>query len=326
MKFAAEGGIENGVATRAGEYVPVALASLIPHAALPFELYLKQGIRGTYLLFCSRFTPLTANALTKLGDAGIEALYVPYDDCENYRRHLSQALLENDNLSLSQRYHLSVAISKSLFDAALRNNDLNVVVDVATQVAEHIVERVFSQTVVMQRLFELMFHDYSTYTHANNVAIYCVAMAKALGIASKNELSQIAAGALLHDLGKRHIPQLVLNQSQGLTAKQKSLIRRHPQLGFEELCHRPEVSWGELMMVYQHHERLNGTGYPARIDGREIHPWAQLCAVADVFDALTSERPGRHAWRPDEALRYLSDAQATHYDSEIVQCMIALAT
>lgn len=108
-----------------------------------------------------------------------------------------------------------------------------------------------------------MAHDYYTYTHVTNVCTLCLVLAVGLGIHDRGELLDIATGALLHDLGKRHIPPNVLNYPGRLNDEQWKLIQRHPADGFKELCLRGDLKWGQLMMIFQHHERPDGRGYPA---------------------------------------------------------------
>ena len=108
----------------------------------------------------------------------------------------------------------------------------------------------------------------------------------------------------MHDIGKRHLPPGLLNKTGKLTDPEFALMRQHPQKGFEELCLHGDLKWGQLMMIYQHHERLDGKGYPVQIGGDEIHPWAKICAVADVFDAITSVRPYRKPVPVDAAIEF----------------------
>ena len=86
------------------------------------------------------------------------------------------------------------------------------------------------------------------------------------------------------------------------------------------------MGWGQLMMVYQHHERPDGQGYPVGIEQDEIHPWAEICSVVDVFDALTSERPYRRPMPAPRALEYLQSKAGTQFNAEIVQCWIRVMT
>ena len=109
-----------------------------------------------------------------------------------------------------------------------------------------------------------------------NVAAYCVLAAAAVGLSKKAELAEIAMGGLLHDIGKRFMPRHLLNKNTSFDEDEKRLIRTHPQKGYEELCRFENISFGQLMMVYQHHERIDGTGYPVRVTGAEMHLWAKI--------------------------------------------------
>ncbi len=98
------------------------------------------------------------------------------------------------------------------------------------------------------------------------------------------------------------------------------MIRDHPRCGFAELCLREEMSWGALMMVYQHHERCNGNGYPVGSVDEEIHPWAKICAIADVFDAMTSDRSYHSRAAVGEVLKYFHRQAGHGFDKEMVEC------
>jgi HD-GYP domain-containing protein (c-di-GMP phosphodiesterase class II) len=94
----------------------------------------------------------------------------------------------------------------------------------------------------------------------------------------------------------------------------------HPILGFRKLAHRPELNEGQLMMAYQHHERIDGRGYPVGCVGSEIHPWAKLCSVVDVFEAVTSRRPYRQPLSRSKALELQERESGTAFDAEMLKC------
>ena len=130
--------------------------------------------------------------------------------------------------------------------------------------------------------------------------------------------------ALLHDVGKRSILPNLLQKPGALTDDERKAMQLHPTRGFEELCLRPDLTRGQLMMVYQHHERLDGSGYPVRAVAADIHWMAGICAVVDVFDALTGHRPYRRPASAEEALAHLSNRAGTEYDDEAVRCWASL--
>ena len=130
----------------------------------------------------------------------------------------------------------------------------------------------------------------------------------------------MATGALLHDYGKIDIPEPVLTKPDRLSDDEFGLIRRHPTIGYRKLCDREDMSFSQLMMVYQHHERINGKGYPVGLVGDEIHLWAKICAVADVYEALTSNRPYRRGLLPCEAFDIMEREAGTGLDKGLFEC------
>jgi HD-GYP domain-containing protein (c-di-GMP phosphodiesterase class II) len=168
-------------------------------------------------------------------------------------------------------------------------------------------------------LFQVLYHDYATFTHSANVAFYCGILAAELGY-SRKEIEQIATGGLLHDIGKLEIDDAVLCKPGRLDEAEFRQIRLHPLLGFRKLAHREDLLEGQLMMTYQHHERLDGKGYPVGCAESDIHPWAKLCAVVDVFEALTSQRPYRSPMPHSKALLLQQRDSGTAFDPEMLAC------
>ena len=176
---------------------------------------------------------------------------------------------------------------------------------------------------VFSDLLTVMTHDYSTFSHIMNTCTCCVALAEAYGVRDRTSLSEIGQGALLHDVGKRYISAKLLNKTTPLTKDEQDLIRQHPARGFEELCLRGDLNWGQLMMIYQHHERCDGRGYPTGVVGNDIHEWARLCSVADVHDAITRDRAYHKGASTREAMEYMEREAGHSFDKEISQCWIA---
>jgi len=140
------------------------------------------------------------------------------------------------------------------------------------------------------------------------------------------ELRAVATGAILHDIGKRRVQLSTINKPGQLSPEQRAEIELHPLIGFRELVLQEEASWAPLMMVYQHHERIDGKGYPVGVPGREIHDWAKICSVADVFHALTSHRPYRTPMSTGEAMDFLEEKAGEMFDPETVECWTTIMT
>ena len=146
-------------------------------------------------------------------------------------------------------------------------------------------------------------HDYCTFIHSVNVAILATLTARELGYKGRC-LRYLTMGAILHDLGKLKIPSEILNKSEPLTESELNLIKQHPIEG-EAMLRNADVLPSILRIVRQHHERWDGKGYPDGLSGINIHLDAQIVAVADVYDALTADRPYRKALPPYHALEII---------------------
>src|SRR5262249_29729089 len=141
-----------------------------------------------------------------------------------------------------------------------RRGNLDQRMEQIKELGEKTVRAICRDDIVLTELRGVLYHDYHTFTHSANVAFYCVILAKSLGTSDQAERTAIATGGPRHDPGKLDIPADILTKPGRLTDEEMTVVRRHPTLGFRKLCHRRDLTFGQLMMVYQHHEHLNGKG------------------------------------------------------------------
>lgn len=170
---------------------------------------------------------------------------------------------------------------------------------------------------VISLLTNVQVHDNYIFAHSINVTIYTLAMAVKLGFDDKR-LSEIGLGGMLHDIGKTMIPIEILNKQTKLTDQEFEIIKKHPEYGFENLRNQSSISLLSAHCAFQHHEKIDGTGYPRQLKGDEIHPYAKIMAVADVFDALTSQRAYRKAMLPHNAMEIIFAGANTHFESDLI--------
>jgi putative nucleotidyltransferase with HDIG domain len=165
--------------------------------------------------------------------------------------------------------------------------------------------------------------DHYTYNHSRAVSNYATELAKAVGYRSDG-IRRIRAAALLHDIGKLHLPDSVLTKKTPLTDKEWEMIKNHPQLGLGILKY--VVGLRDCIdAVLYHHERYDGGGYPRGLEGKDIPLDARIMAIADSYDAMTSERSykvGRLT--EDEAVRELEKCAGSQFDPELVEVFIKL--
>lgn len=313
----------------AGEFelLPVAVATLIPTGNLDFDLYLAPEANRRPRLYRERKYPLNAEDLEKLVERGLSTLYVSAFDQQNYKSYLREnldAFLADEEKAPVHRVQMLHTVGHDLLEEAFEHPDPGEAVRGATEVGGRITGLVAGRGMAIAELFRVMKHDFDTFSHVMNVSTYSVVLAERLGMSDSETLNRIAVGALLHDLGMLHIPDPIRNKEGPLRGSEWEVIWQHPRTGFEELCLRDDLTWDQLMMVYRHHERLDGRGYPVRIGGDAIPPWARLCAVVDVFDAMTAAKPYRRAISVNDVVDFLGVQAGVGLDKEMVQCWKAV--
>jgi putative nucleotidyltransferase with HDIG domain len=158
--------------------------------------------------------------------------------------------------------------------------------------------------------------DIYTAGHNFRVALYALRIAEEMSV-SPELCRALVTGAIVHDVGKIHIPNDILNKPGKLTEEERKIIESHPVRGYQ-LCKNLGFMQEELGIIRSHHERMDGQGYPDRLSGEQIPFLARIVAVADVYDALTSERAYRQAWTHEEAMYYLRIHKGTHFDPAVV--------
>ncbi len=313
---------------------PVAIAPTIEFIRVPtsilralertcVDLFLQHDLAELPVLYCDAGYPLSGERIQDLAESDQEALFVRARDYADFSQDLSNSLeaaLEDERLPVTNRYELLQCAVSVEIEHSLRMVNCDYYVAQTETIAGQIVGLFNGNKVLPTDLFDIVRHDHSTFVHVTNVAGYVTLLAKELGHNDPGELEKIAIGGLLHDLGKRKIPSAILNKTSRLTPQEWDCIKQHPQVGYEELYMRDNLEHGQLMMVYQHHEHLCGKGYPVGITEEEIHPWAKMLAVVDVFDALTGKRPYRNPISRDEALEIIDRGAGTQFDKEIVAC------
>ncbi|NUQ83535.1 MAG: PAS domain-containing protein [Anaerolineales bacterium] len=162
--------------------------------------------------------------------------------------------------------------------------------------------------------------DKETEGHTQRVTEMTLKLARYMGI-PEEQLVHIHRGVLLHDIGKMGVPDDILLKPGPLTEEEWEIMRRHPQLAYDWLA---PISFLQqsLEIPYCHHEKWDGTGYPRGLKEEEIPLSARIFAVADVWDALTNDRPYRKAWSKEEALEYIRENSGGHFDPQVVNAFL----
>jgi HD-GYP domain-containing protein (c-di-GMP phosphodiesterase class II) len=164
--------------------------------------------------------------------------------------------------------------------------------------------------------------DSYTSGHSQRVSDISVAIAKGLGLPQAS-INRIELAGRVHDIGKIGVRELVLNKPGRLTEEELQHVKCHPEAG-ERILMPIVEDWEILRIVRHHHERYDGAGYPDGLAGDEISLGARILAVADSFDAMTSERPYRQAMSVEEACAEIERSKNTQFDSEVVAAFMSV--
>jgi putative nucleotidyltransferase with HDIG domain len=184
--------------------------------------------------------------------------------------------------------------------------------------AESVVESILRNPDTLISLSQIKGYDEYTYTHSVGVSILVASLAYTMGYKGER-LLHAAIGGLLHDIGKMRIPENILNKPGKYTDWEFKVMKKHPEHGLEIVKDRKGLSDFSRAIIIQHHERYNGSGYPHGLKGKQIEEVGLISAVADVYDALTSNRVYRAAWPPQKALAMIFQGADEDYSRRIVE-------
>ncbi len=166
--------------------------------------------------------------------------------------------------------------------------------------------------------------DGETGAHVERISRLCHDLALACGLDAA-QAEEIGQASIMHDVGKIAVPDHILYKPGKLDDDEWAIMRTHATLGGDILAGSrvPVIQTAETI-ARTHHERWDGTGYPDRLSGEDIPLAGRICAVCDVFDALTSERPYKAAWTVEEALDEIREQSGHHFDPRLVDHFLAL--
>lgn len=304
-----------GIRTRGG-FVPVPLAALRAVVDRPFSLFRRAG--AGYVLYRAPHTPLEIGALDRLADNRVSFLYIRTSDHRLYTRYLETGLasaMADPAIGKVERVRVLYITAVRLLQEVFEDPDALGDIRRMLPIVDHIADCALADPGVLASLAAMSHHDHYTATHMVNVAGYMTALAVAGGFADRDALREVALGGLLHDLGKVKISAAILNKPDRLTDVEWAVVRRHPSDSVQMASSQLTLTDAVRAVLGDHHERLDGSGYPRGLSDEAIHAYARIAAVCDVFDALTSQRDYRRIMTADQALTLMSESAGTHFDA-----------
>jgi len=255
---------------------------------------------------------LTESMIYRLQQLGVDYVYIndPRTDDITFDEPISDKTREMALKAIKGTFNDLFSGQRTLI-----KKDLN---SVFKPVLENMISDLKMNNNVMLMLSNIYIKDFYLYTHSLNVVLYTISVGMAKGY-NQEQIMELGLGSLLHDIGKTEIPISVLEKKGPLTQEEFNLIKEHTTYGFNMLRKEHGIPLLSAHCAFQHHERLDGSGYPRGIKGKEIHEYAKIVAIADVYDALISKRVYKEPILPHEALEYLYTKANTEFDKEILE-------
>lgn len=259
--------------------------------------------------------PIKGAYLERIHKLGYQGVYV--------EDNLSEGLEIKDIVSNELRRTTVYAV-KDVFDAMhldATSKSVAAKLDATKQFIDHIVFDIMNNKNAIVNMVDIKVFDEYTFFHSVNVAILSIVIGQGLKLSEK-ELYALGLAAVLHDIGKVYIDKELLLKKGKLTDAEFEIIKTHSETGYKHLKNSYEIPIASYIGVLQHHERYDGTGYPMRKKQEEISLFGRIICLADVYDAITSNRPYRDAMLPSEAMEYIMANSGTMFDSKVVKVFV----
>lgn len=217
-------------------------------------------------------------------------------------------------------HHHSIIMMKRLMDSPTVEN----IIQAKKGIAE-IVDLILTNDETNKYLLNITTHDYSTYVHSVNVGVLGISISKRIFARSTgHNMHELGSAFFLHDLGKVNIDQAIINKAAVLTDAEMAQMRKHPEFGYDILTRTNQLTEECRTIVLHHHERYEGNGYPLGLKGDDIHLYGRICSLADVYDALNSDRPYRNGMGPFAALKVMKEEMINHFQKDLFEKFVMM--
>ncbi|HBF33961.1 TPA: hypothetical protein DDW35_05310 [Candidatus Sumerlaeota bacterium] len=307
-------------------YAPLFPDFLGVHRALTFDAY-QRTEENKLKVVCNAGNELNPQQMALCQELGkAKRLYVRMDQKDEAIKFAEDALpelLTDPQVPLESKcgmvQNLTTSLSAELFDKPSAEN-IRRQKDTVTAM----VGLTLRNPAAIRGLLGLTHHDYYTYTHSVNVGIYALSIAINHLNPAEHNLSEVASGFFLHDIGKSQVALEIINKNGPLNEEEWAEMRKHPERGFELLEREKSGTPIVRLIVGQHHERMDGRGYPEGATGEEIHLYARICSIADAYDALTTKRSYKAALPPFKALSIMKEEMCNQFDPDIFKTFVLM--
>ncbi|MBT6046639.1 MAG: HD-GYP domain-containing protein [Candidatus Scalindua sp.] len=302
------------------EYLPIDASNLKVDTKIGCDFYLLVETNGDrkFNLYCRGNIVYESDKRDRLLEKNINKLYIKNEDQQKYYEYMENNFIDiiaDTNIPSDEKTKILYGAAKNLVKD-LFNNPRTGNIERTKTFACNMVDYILKESNASYNLLTILVHEYYTYTHSVNVAAFGTLFAQSIGL-GENELKSFCSGILLHDVGKTRISTELLNKKGKLTKDEYAMVKKHPEMGVEVLKESGIESHEECLIVLQHHENADGSGYPYGLRNNEVQLCSKIARIIDVYDALTTNRSYAKALGPFAALVEMKEKMSNYFDEEI---------
>ncbi|MBN2695756.1 HD-GYP domain-containing protein [bacterium] len=292
---------------------------------LEFDIYIFEiPSFKKYLGIGDKFNENLLNRIKLLGQ---DYIFIPESQLRNYNFSVEKKLtetLKKETIPIEKRTAILHNASVSLVEEFFNNADVMKDKERVNGLITNMVDFLTSNKNIMSKVLTLSSHDFYTYRHSVDVAIYTILFAKHVGINNPKQLNLFGQAGMFHDLGKKSVSSDIINKKGPLSDDEWVIMKKHPEEGVVLLKEIYDIPQEVIDAALYHHEKIDGSGYPNGLSGDKIPFFGRLVTIGDIFSALTTHRSYSKARTPFEALDFMVENLKNKLDKQLLMAFIKL--
>ncbi len=302
---------------------PISMSDLRASDKLAFDLYLHMPLNNKLLLYRNKNTTLNETQLENFSKFGIHDLFVRKTDMRAVRQYFADKLKKTFGSKKLSKTEKRLQLQKDVrdifgnfFDPSISNFSQNkIIFETCKKIVGQFITEISPHPGVYEKILFYTSQNRTNYAHAANVSVYCGLFAIALGY---EDVEAAAIGGLLHDIGIASLPEGITDKSwDEMKDDEKRIYRTHTDAGLKFIDNKKLITMENVrLIISQHHERMDGTGYPSGLKKDQIDPYVRLAQIADELDELTSITPRSKLMSPAHALDHMITTNKEPHESE----------
>lgn len=279
--------------------------------------FLDQDVKGPNgAMLAKKDNRISPTLIRVLREMGVDSLQIKGDFTEEELLVLKPKMEFDEYIQhFTEEYKENLNEIRDMMTSISQGHPLNI--ETVEDIIEGFMQKGAPRFDVIKCINEMRMSDEYTYTHSLNVSIYSMLLAKCIKL-NEQQVTHVMQAGLLHDIGKAKIPKNILNKPSRLTPEEFEIMKTHSTHSYRLLQDAPDIDINVKKAVLMHHEKEDGKGYPLGASGENLHLYARILAIADVYDALTSTRVYKSGMTPYQAFRIFENTGIGHFDYQMM--------